>query len=145
MTRANTYPALLLLASLLVAPGASADDSPANDSTPNDAVRKPIGVEEFAKTVDGPGGPYLLEGVVSAVSAKKQMIALIDTSEFEKCGVTTCAPITVPVRWDGAMPAVRDIVELDGSVEEREGGKLVFVCKELREREPEKSDGGEDQ
>lgn len=87
----------------------------------------PLGVDEFMARVDEHGGPVLVEGVVSSVAANQKMLALIDSKEFEACGVTTCARFTLPVSWAGAMPAVNAVVRVRGQVKET-GGKLVFVA-----------------
>lgn len=87
----------------------------------------PLGVDEFMTRVDEHRGPVLVEGVVSSVAANQQMLALIDSKEFDACGVTTCARSTLPVSWAGAMPAVRSVVRVRGQVKEA-GGKLVFVA-----------------
>jgi hypothetical protein len=73
-----------------------------------------LGVQEFMKNVDRYRGQVRLEGVVSAVSPADQALSLIDIQEFKDCGVTTCAPLTLPVKWQGPWPAIRDIVQLEG-------------------------------
>lgn len=88
----------------------------------------PLGVDELMTKVDRYRGPVLVEGVVSSVAANQQMLALIDSTEFDACGVTTCARYTLPVSWGGAMPAVRSVVRVRGQVKEEPGGKLVFVA-----------------
>ncbi len=82
------------------------------------------------KNVDRYRGPVSLEGVVSAVAPDQQAISLIDSGEFQDCGVTTCAQLTLPVHWRGPQPAVRDLVRLKGQVQEVKG-KLMFVADKL--------------
>jgi hypothetical protein len=98
-----------------------------------------LGVEALMKSADPPRGPLLVEGVVSAVSADTRTFALIDLREFQECGIADCA-LTLPVRWAGAMPAIRDVVRVRGGVKEAKG-KLVFVAStmektNLRMRDP---------
>lgn len=93
--------------------------------------RKALGVEEFIKGVDSHrNGAVLVEGVVSAVSPDNHLLALIDTGEFQKCGGITCAQLTLPVRWSGPMPLEREIVRVQGAVQETDG-KLIFVAQGL--------------
>ncbi len=92
-----------------------------------------LGVQEFMKNVDHYQGQVCVEGVVSAVSPADQALSLIDIQEFKDCGITTCAPLTLPVRWEGPWPAVRDVVQLEGEVHES-GGKLFFVAKSLQKK-----------
>ena len=88
-----------------------------------------VGVEALMKNVDQHKGSVRVEGVVSAASAERQSLTLIDTRELEECGVTTCAQLKLPVRWTGTMPAVRAIVRVDGEVQRQPDGKLVFVAR----------------
>ena len=98
--------------------------------------RRPVvGVETLMKNVDEHPGVLRVEGVVSAVSAERQSLTLIDTRELEECGVTTCAEFKLPVRWKGPMPAVRDVVRVEGEVQERDG-KRVFVATGLEKMPP---------
>ena len=90
-----------------------------------------IGVEELMHDVDRFTGTLRVAGVVAAARADTGAVALIDAAEFRKCGTTTCAELTLPVRWRGPMPALRDAVEVVGEVKS-EGGKLVFVADQLR-------------
>lgn len=92
-----------------------------------------LGVQEFMKNVDRYRGKVRLEGVVSAVSPSDQALSLIDIQELKDCGVTTCAPLTLPVKWKGPLPAVRDVVQLEGEVRES-GGKLFFEAQRLRKK-----------
>ena len=89
-----------------------------------------LGVDEFMKNVDRYRGTVSLEGVVSAVAPEQQAISLIDSGELQACGVTTCAQLTLPVQWRGPMPAVRDLVRVEGQTQEVKG-KLMFVADKL--------------
>jgi len=89
-----------------------------------------IGVEQFMRGVDKYPGVVQVEGVVSNVASEDQLFTLIDVREFKACGVTDCAPLSLPVRWNGALPAVKDLVRVRGQVEEIQG-KLVFAAASL--------------
>lgn len=90
-----------------------------------------LGVEALMHAVDRYRGTVRVEGAVSAASAETQTLALIDTKELEKCGVTTCAPLSLPVRWSGNLPEIGQLVRVEGSVSEADG-KLVFVAQTLQ-------------
>ncbi len=94
------------------------------------APQKVSGVDDFMKHVDRYRGKVSLEGVVSAVAPEQQAISLIDCAEFQACGVLTCAQLTLPVQWRGPMPALRDLVRVEGQVREVQG-KLMFVADKL--------------
>jgi hypothetical protein len=92
--------------------------------------QKVSGVDDFMKNVDRYRGKVRLEGVVSAVAPEQQAISLIDSGEFQACGVTTCAQLTLPVQWRGPMPTVHDLVRVEGQAQEIKG-KLMFVADKL--------------
>src|SRR5512139_1871741 len=89
------------------------------------APPKVLGVDEFMKNVDRYRGTVSLEGVVSAVAPEQQAISLIDSGEFQDCGVTTCAQLTLPVQWRGPAPSMGDLVRIEGQAQEVKG-KLMF-------------------
>jgi hypothetical protein len=89
-----------------------------------------LGVDEFMKNVDRYRGKVSLEGVVSAVASEQQAISLIDAKEFQACGVTTCAQLTLPVQWRGPVPSIGDLVRIEGQAQEVKG-KLMFVADKL--------------
>lgn len=115
----------------LPAPEATAHGAPVVAPTapaPTPAAPAPVGVDELMKNVDKHRGELIVEGIVSA--AAQGRISLIDCGELEKCGVVTCAELTLPVEWAGASPAVKQRVRLHGKVRES-GGKLSFVADRL--------------
>jgi hypothetical protein len=115
---------VLAIAFLLVSsPGLQAGEAAAT-------LQTILGVDNFMKNVDRYRGKVSLEGTVSAVDPDQQAISLIDSGEFQACGVTTCAQLTLPVQWRGPMPAVRDLVRLEGQAREVKG-KLMFVADKL--------------
>ncbi len=91
---------------------------------------KVLGVDDFMKNVDRYRGKVSLEGVVSAVAPEQQAISLIDRGEFQACGVTTCAQLTLPVQWRGPAPSMGDLVRIEGQAQEVKG-KLLFVADKL--------------
>ena len=92
-----------------------------------------LGVEEFMKNIDHYRGKVRLEGVVSAISPADQALSLIDIEEFKDCGVTTCAPLILPVKWQSTLPSVKEVVQLEGEVRES-GGKLFFEAQRLQRK-----------
>lgn len=95
-----------------------------------------LGVDQLMKNVDQYKGTIRVEGVVSIVSPQTEMLALIDSKEYVKCGVVTCSILTLPVHWKGAMPSVRDTVRVKGKVKERKG-KLILEALELENPSPQ--------
>ncbi|MBL9207381.1 MAG: hypothetical protein JNN01_20035 [Opitutaceae bacterium] len=87
-------------------------------------------VEWLMRNGEGLRDKITVEGVVRQVSAKARALALIDVQEFRECGLKACAEYELPVRWQGAMPAVGRGVRASGFVEKARG-KLVFVARSI--------------
>ena len=129
---------LLILVSLAVAVAIArpwrsrGGDTVQADAATTRPSQTSLGVGDLIRNVDQHRGRLSVVGVVSAASADKQAVTLIDTKEFADCGVTNCASLALPVRWAGPTPAVEKTVRVDGEVQES-GGKLVFVASALQE------------
>ncbi len=94
------------------------------------SLPKVLGVDAFMKNVDHYRGKVSLEGVVSTVAPEQKAVSLIDAKEFQACGVTTCAQLTLPVQWRGPVPSVGDLVRIEGQAQEIKG-KLMFVADKM--------------
>lgn len=120
----------LMLFTMLLYPATQAFSQARESSAPV------LAVDNFMRNVDRHRGEVRVQGVVSAVSEKDQTLTLIDAQEFQECGVTTCAGLQLPVRWHGALPQVRDVVQITGQVQESDG-KLLFVAQTLEIAKPQ--------
>lgn len=76
-----------------------------------------------------------VEGVVSAVWPQQGRLGLIDAEEFKRCGVVTCAQMTLPVLWGGEMPLVASTVHVTGEVTKK-GMRLMFEASVLDTVQP---------
>ncbi len=95
-----------------------------------------LGIEILMRNVDQHRtGPVIVEGVVSVTDAANRTLALIDIAEFQECGVTNCAALTLPIRWSGPMPQLQSFVRVKGDVQEQDN-RLVFVAQTLEKMEP---------
>lgn len=101
---------------------------PAEVSAADSNMESPLGVDQFMRGVDRYRGVVRVKGIVSAITPSKQMFSLIDLEEFKKCGVITCATLTLPVYWTKAMPGVRDTLIVEGEVRNLDG-KMIFDAK----------------
>ncbi len=97
--------------------------------TPNESS-KVVHVDELAKSPEGFRGEFVLRGVVAGVRKDQGVFGVIDSREFESCGVLTCAANTIPVKFDGALPAPKTIVEITGRVVRGDRG-LVIEAKRV--------------
>jgi hypothetical protein len=87
-----------------------------------------LGVDEFMKNADRYRGKVSLEGAVAAVAPKEQEITLMDRG---KLGVCACVQVNLlSVQWRGPMPAMGDLIRIEGQAQEVEG-KLMFVADKL--------------
>lgn len=94
-----------------------------------------LGVDQLMKEPEKHLGALVVEGVVKTTSKKDQSLALVDVEEYRKCKVVTCSLLALPVRWAGEMPAVLDIVRVEGKVT-TVNGKMLFAARKL-EKVPE--------
>ena len=95
-----------------------------------------LGVDEFMKNVDRHRGKVSLEGVVGAVVPREQEITLLDK---EKILVCACVQVNLlPVQWCGPMPAMGDLIRIEGQPQEVKG-KLMFVSGQIGKGDPSKS------
>jgi hypothetical protein len=132
MTR-NQLLALVALATLLLA-APRVDAGQATQAAPQTPAPA-LGVDQLMKEPEKHPGALVVEGVVKTSSKKDQTLALIDVEEYRKCKVVTCSLLALPVRWAGDMPAVLDIVRVEGEVT-TVNGKLLFAARKL-EKVPE--------
>jgi len=87
-----------------------------------------LGVDEFMKNADRYRGKVSLEGVVGTVVPKEQEITLMDRG---KLGVCACVQVNLlPVQWCGPMPAMGDLIRIEGQAQEVKG-KLMFIADKL--------------
>ena len=114
---------------------ASAWFGPAEVSAADPSAESTLGVDQFMKAVDRYRGVVIVKGIVSAIIPSKQMFSLIDLEEFRKCGVITCATLTLPVHWTKAMPEVRDTLIVEGEVTKLDG-KMIFDAKKFEKVTP---------
>jgi len=90
----------------------------------------PLDVSALMLNVEQVKGVVFVEGVVAKVYPKEQRFGMIDTEEFKRCGVVTCADMVLPVRWSGAMPEPKNIVRVEGEVQ-KNAGRLEFVARSV--------------
>jgi hypothetical protein len=125
--------ALVALTILLVGTP-RAEAGPATPAAPQTPVAA-LGVDLLMREPEKHPGTLVVEGVVKTASKKEQPLALIDVEEYRKCRVVTCALLALPVRWAGEMPAVLDIIRVEGEVT-TVNGKMLFAARKL-EKVPE--------
>jgi len=132
MTR-NLLLALVALATLLLA-APRVDAGQPTQAAPQTPAPS-LGVDQLMKEPEKHPGALVVEGVVKTASKRDQTLALIDVEEYRKCKVVTCSLLALPVRWAGEMPAVLDIVRVEGEVT-TVSGKMMFAARKL-EKVPE--------
>ena len=133
MTPRHLVVLFALLAALL--PGMVALGGETAEDDPQDATPTPSGplfdVEHFMEGGPKVGGPLRLRGVVGQVRADRKLFSLADLSdraELLEDGKTKC--VTLPVRWTGSMPALHQVVLVQGMVQDHDG-QLVFVASSV--------------
>ncbi|GBE35921.1 hypothetical protein BMS3Bbin07_00057 [bacterium BMS3Bbin07] len=84
-----------------------------------------VNVDDLANKPEDFKGEFVLRGAVAGVSKTDGVFAVVDSREFESCGVLTCALNTIPVRFNGELPEPKTIVEITGRVIRGENGLII--------------------
>jgi len=124
---------LVLVAGITYAFIRDRGDAVADETSPPaklEASAAPVQVDDLADNPDKFKGEIVLRAVVSAVNRSDGVFAVIDSREFESCGVLTCAKNSLPVKFNGELPDPRTVVEITGEVVKGEKG-LVFDAKRV--------------
>lgn len=90
-----------------------------------------LGVEALMEHAEGLTGPVRVKGIVGEVLPEEHLFSLVDLSDRVKLlatGKTQC--VTLSVRWSGQMPAPRDVVVVEGAVEES-NAERVFAASQV--------------
>jgi len=88
-----------------------------------------VNVDDLAGNPEGFQGEFLLRGAVAGVRKTEGIFAVVDSREFESCGVLTCALNTLPVKFDGVLPAPGTIVEITGRVIRGKDGLIINAVR----------------
>ncbi|UCC29479.1 MAG: hypothetical protein JSU86_14910, partial [Phycisphaerales bacterium] len=101
-------------------------ETPAKSELSGEAVH----VDDLGDNPEKFKGEIVLRAVVSAVKETEGVFAVIDSREYESCGVLTCAKHNLPVKFGGEAPAPRTVVEITGEVVKSDKG-LVFAARRV--------------
>lgn len=130
-TIAVTLAGLVVVAGIAYAFVRKAGDR-AIDETPvkSELYGKAVDVDDLGDNPEKFKGEIVLRAVVSAVKESEGVFGVIDSREYESCGVLTCAKHNLPVKFDGELPARRTVVEITGEVIRDDKG-LVFAARRV--------------
>lgn len=84
-----------------------------------------VHVDDLAKIPERFTGEIMLRGVVFGVNESDHVFGIIDSGEFESCGVLTCAEILLPVRFSGDLPKPSAVVNVKGRVVRGDEGLII--------------------
>ena len=130
--RTLTSVAAVIVAVVLAHASIAGQGGPVQASAPSRAI---VNVDDLMMDIERYRGRVVtVRGVVSAVAPDTRILSVIDVREFAECRVTTCARLTLPVRWSGTMPAVGDYARVSGEVQVEQDGKLAFVATSVESR-----------
>jgi hypothetical protein len=88
-----------------------------------------LGVDNAVRNLKPDTTARIVTGVVRTVSPEDKLLTLIDVEEYKTCGLSDCC-LYMPVRWQGEMPKMKDIVTVEGTIEATESG-VVFSASKL--------------
>jgi hypothetical protein len=88
-----------------------------------------LSVDDAVRNLKSDTTTQTVIGVVQTITPKDNLLTLIDVEEYKICGLSDCC-LYMPVRWQGEMPNIEDIVTVTGIIDSIESG-LVFTAGEL--------------
>ncbi len=91
----------------------------------SDDLSQVVHVDELAQSYGDIKGKFVLRGVVAGVKKDEGIMALIDSREFETCGVLSCADNSIPVKYDGELPEPKTIIDVIGRVVQNDKGLII--------------------
>lgn len=74
-------------------------------------------------------GEITVRGGVMSVDPDNKQFQVIDYREYKGCGVVTCALKSLTVKSPSKLPAVKDVVEIKGTIEKDASGNGGFALK----------------
>ena len=86
---------------------------------------KIVHVDDLAKSPENFKGEIMLRAVVAGVRKSEGVFGVIDSREFESCGVLTCAENILPVKFSGNLPEPKAVVEITGRMVRVEKGLII--------------------
>ena len=108
---------------------AAATDAPTSPDERTQAVEV-MHVDELAAAPENFPNEVTLRAVVSGVNESQGVFSVIDTREYEACGVLSCAKFYLPVRYEGELPTPKTLLQITGQVVRSEKG-LVFEASQV--------------
>ena len=102
----------------------SVDNEPSVAVKP-DVSSEVIHVDDLSKNIESFKGVIVLRAVVAGVKKSEGIFGIIDSREFESCGVLTCAENILPVRFAGELPEPKAVVVVTGRVVQNEKGLII--------------------
>ncbi len=86
---------------------------------------KPVYVDELAKNPEKFPGEFVLRGLVAGVKKSAGVFGLVDSREFELCGVVTCSKNIIPVKFNGKLPLPETTVNITGRMIQGKKGRII--------------------
>ncbi|MFV1994425.1 MAG: hypothetical protein ACC661_03220 [Verrucomicrobiales bacterium] len=94
-------------------------------TTKPDTSSRIVHVDDLAKNPEDFKGEIVLRAVVVGVKESEEVFGVIDSREFESCGVLTCAKNTLPVKFSGDLPEPKTVVQVTGRMIQGEKGLII--------------------
>lgn len=118
-----------LLFLLIVTYGGCNNQNQSSGDTSID-IHAVLSVDDAARSLKPDTTVRTVFGVVQTVTDSSDLLTLIDVEEYKVCGLTDCC-LYMPVRWQGEMPKIEEIVTIQGTIEATESG-MVFIANNLQ-------------
>jgi hypothetical protein len=101
-----------------------------NSSDTSIDIQAALSVDDAVRNLKPDTTVCTVIGVVQTVTPNNDLLTLIDVEEYKICGLSDCC-LYMPVRWQGEMPKIEDIVTVQGTIEAT-GSDMVFTANKLQ-------------
>lgn len=133
-TKVKTPIIVVILAGIVIIAGITYSFIRQKDAPPDtglpvttrpEASSKIVNVDDLANSPEDFRGRIVLRAVVVGTEKAEGVFGVIDSREFESCGVLTCGKNILPVKFSGRLPEPSTVVEIAGRVVRGEKGLII--------------------
>ena len=125
-TRLILFPVGLLFLLIVMYGGCDNQNQSSGDTSID--IHAALSVDDAVRNLKPDTTVRTVIGVVQTVTPNDDLLTLIDVEEYKTCGLGDCC-LYMPVRWQGEMPKIEDIVTVQGTIEGTESGMLFSAGK----------------
>ena len=118
-TRLILFPVGLLFLLIVMYGGCDKQNQSSGDTSID--IHAALSVDDAVRNLKPDTTVRTVFGVVQTVTPDDDLLTLIDVEEYKICGLSDCC-LYMPVRWQGEMPNIENMVTVQGTIEATESG-----------------------